>query len=274
MNECSRNYFFLNDTLFPAEDFHFYFSPPGKYIYEVFRVSDGVALFIEDHLDRFFHTAALSGADIRLDFQQLNTFIRDVISANEPGDGNIKIVFYFQPDIFPHLFIYFTPHQYPTQHQFSEGVDVELFFAERENPNAKVMNTIMRKSADDVKIQHQVYEVLLVDQEGFVTEGSRSNLFFIKDDVLITPPANTVLEGITRKQILNLCIENKIPFSEEKVHTSDLGKYDAVFISGTSRRVLPVKKINDLRVPVSHPLIKRLQDLFEEMVNKYISERR
>ncbi|MBW6491591.1 MAG: aminotransferase class IV [Lentimicrobium sp.] len=273
MKECSRDFFFLNNTVLPVEEFIRFFNPPAKYIYEVFRVSKGVALFIEDHLDRFFHTAALSGVDTGFDFHHMLGYIHDVISKNDPEDGNMKIVFYNLSENDSHLFIYFTPHLYPTQKQFSEGVDVELFFAERENPNAKVMNTSMRKSADEVKIQHQLYEVLLADQEGFVTEGSRSNLFFIRNNILITPPAETVLEGITRKQILNLCKINAMPFSEEKVHSSELGNYDAVFISGTSRRVLPVKRINEIQVPVSHPMIHKLQRLFEEMVNNYISRR-
>ncbi len=269
--ECNRIFFLLNQSIAKTIDFHELFYPPINYIYEVFRVSQQLPLFIEDHLERFFNTAKLSGVEPGVDYVQLLDFIYQVIAVNPPGDGNMKLALYHDQDGTRQLFAYFTPHQYPSEQQFAEGVDVEFYFAERENPNAKVMQTILRQSADQAKAQHAVYEVLLVDKQGFITEGSRSNVFFIRNNQLITPPADTVLEGITRKQILRLCDKNNIPWVEARIHHTELSAYEALFISGTSRRVLPVKKVNDKHFLVSHPLILRLQRLFEEMVEDYIA---
>lgn len=269
MNEVSRDYFLHNFELKPAGLFASLFSPPANYVYEVFRVDSGVPLFLDDHLERFYKTLELSGLNIEIAEPELRKQIGELIQNNAPEEGNIKIAGYQLPNLSPELFIYFTPHSYPTRLQSSEGVDTELFHAERENPNAKVMQTGMRKTADEIKQIHHVYEVLLVDKDGFVTEGSRSNVFFLKDNTLITPPADTVLEGITRKQILGLCKINNIPCFEHKVHQSSLSEYNGLFISGTSRRVLPVKRVNDMSFPVDHPLIGRLQELFQMMVETY-----
>ena len=272
--EICREFFSLNNHLVKAADFKHLFNPPPTYIYEVFRLSQQVPLFIEDHLERFFTTAKLSGMETANNTKQMMGLIHHVISNNPPGDGNMKLALYYDSEGKRQLFIYFTPHQYPSPKQYEEGVDVELYFAERENPNAKVMHVAMRQSANQAKEQHEVYELLLVDRNGFVTEGSRSNVFFIKEDQLITPPADSVLEGITRKQILYLCNLHHIPCSEAHVHQNELTEYDALFISGTSRRVLPVKKVNNHNFTTAHPLILKLQALFEDMVTDYITKKR
>lgn len=269
--ECNRNFFLLNQSIVKTDDFHRFFNPPLSYIYEVFRVSQQVPLFIEDHLQRFFNTAELSAVETGFDYDQILDYIHQVIAINPPDEGNMKLALYHDQDGTLQLFTYYTPHQYPSQLQFAEGVDVELYFAERENPNAKVMQTMLRQSADQVKEQYAVYEVLLVDRLGYITEGSRSNVFFIRNNQLITPPANMVLEGITRKQILRLCDTNNIPWLENKVKHTEISAFDDLFISGTSRRVLPVKKVNENQFPVSHPFILQLQTLFDKMVKDYIA---
>jgi branched-chain amino acid aminotransferase len=273
MIECSREFFFLNEKLYETPTFAGMFFPPVNYIYEVFRVAQKVPLFIEDHIDRFFQTAKLAAIKTNFSKIQLADYINIVIRNNSLENGNIKISFYPIANEDTQLFIYYTPHAYPTEEEYTIGVNVDLYFAERKNPNAKVMNTDMRHSTDEAKHDQGVYELLLVDNEGFITEGSRSNVFFIKDGLLITPPADTVLEGITRKQILSLCRENGIDFQESKVHHSELSNFDTLFISGTSRRVLPVKRVNNLDFSVKNILLKRLQKLFDKKVSDYLNEK-
>lgn len=271
MSECVREYFLLNDQLLPAGLFGSLFKPPVNYVYEVFRATCGVALFLEDHLERFFRTVTLAGTDTGITDSMLKSGIYKVIGNNAPDDGNLKISLYTDHSG-QQLFIYYTPHVYPTAEEFRHGVSTELFFAERNNPNAKVMDTRLREEADLMKREHVVYEVLLVDRDGFITEGSRSNVFFIKDGYLITPPSGMVLEGITRKQIIQLAAENDIPLKEEKVHYQNLNYFDGLFISGTSRRVLPVRRVNELEFRVTDPLIAKLQRLFEQKVIDYLQK--
>ncbi|KAF0203541.1 MAG: branched-chain amino acid [Bacteroidetes bacterium] len=273
MIECSRKFFLMNQQLYGTSLFADMFHPPVNYIYEVFRVSRKIPLFIEDHIERFFHTAKLSAIEIDFSKARLAEYIDLVISNNPSEDGNMKIACYLQADGSVCLFLYFTPHAYPTEEEYTNGVNVDLYFAERKNPNAKVMNIEMRHSTDEAKHEQGVYELLLVDNEGFITEGSRSNVFFIKNNLLITPPADTVLEGITRKQILGLCRENNIVFQETKVHFSELTAFETLFISGTSRRVLPVKKVDNLGFSVANKLLRRLQLLFDKKVTDYLNEK-
>jgi branched-chain amino acid aminotransferase len=196
--------------------------------------------------------------------------IHQLIQANPDGSGNIKIFIKSLNDGPLIRLLYFNPHQYPTAEQFQNGVSVILFNAIRQNPNAKVMDVLLRNETEKAKSEEDAYEVLLVDKNGNITEGSRSNVFFIKKDQLITPPVQNVLEGVTRKHIIKLCIENQIPVSEQIAHQQVLEEMEAVFITGTSRRVLPVSGIGNQAYNVSHPFIKKLQQLFENHVQQYI----
>ncbi|KAF0198646.1 MAG: branched-chain amino acid aminotransferase [Bacteroidetes bacterium] len=274
MTDCTRMVFMANGELQPVAVFDDYFSPEKTYIYEVFRVIDGIPLFIEDHLDRFFETVRLAGADSGCKRNQLLTDILSVIGANGRDEGNIKISIAPGKSGNSNLLIYYTPHIYPTAQQFASGVAVKLMEAERNNPNAKVMDMPLRAVTDKIKSQDEVYEVLLVDRKGYITEGSRSNVFFISGDEVITPPLESVLPGITRKQIISLCEASQIRVSETVVHRNDLKKFDALFISGTSRKVLPVNRVDEQSFDVNNSQMKRIADLFSNHVASYLKSHR
>jgi len=259
-----------NGELLSVAGFDDYFSPEKTYIYEVFRVIDGIPLFIDDHLDRFFETVRLAGANPGCKRNQLLTDILSVIRANGRDEGNIKISIAPGKSGNSNLLIYYTPHIYPTSQQFASGVAVKLLEAERNNPNAKVMDIPLRAETDKIKYQDEVYEVLLVDRNGFITEGSRSNVFFISGDEVITPPLESVLPGITRKQIISLCEASQIRIAETDVHTNDLKRFNALFISGTSRKVLPVNRVDEMTFDVNNRMMKRIADLFSNHVAIYL----
>lgn len=274
MNECTRDYFVCDGKLKNISEFPQYFSNPAQYIYEVFRVQEGIPIFIEDHLERLWNTASISGVTLPFSNLEILDAIHLLIHSNPHGEGNIKI-FISLPSHDPVItMLYFTPHQYPSKEQFEKGVAVRLFRAERTHPNAKVMDVSLRGATDLLKASEDVYEVLLVDSQGFITEGSRSNVFFVQDKKLITPPVHTVLEGVTRKQILHICVENNIAVIEKPVHYSQLDTLGAVFISGTSRRVLPVFRVDDrIFDPGSYP-VRQLQQFLEKRVIEYLDRKK
>jgi branched-chain amino acid aminotransferase len=274
MNEYTRQFFSCIGKLKPVAEFEKYFGARVRYIYEVFRVQEGVPLFIGDHLQRLWTTAKLEGVNLPFTRDDILEDIFGVIRSNPSGDGNIKILISLPATGPVSRLVYFNPHQYPTAEQFENGVAVSLFNAERNNPNAKVMDMKLRSATDQAKSEGEFYEVLLVDHDGYITEGSRSNVFFIKNQKLITPPVHKVLEGITRKLIMQLCAENMIPAIERTVHQNDLSGMDAVFITGTSRRVLPVCRIDDLSFEPSHQLTRKLQHMLEEQVKAELAHRR
>jgi branched-chain amino acid aminotransferase len=274
MPECTRKHFISNGILLPVNRFEACFSPRSKYIYEVFRVIDGIPLFIEDHIERFCQTIRLAGVDLDFDRYQLFSDIEKTIEANDKSGGNIKIS--VAPDISgeQQQLIYYTSHQYPTNEQFAHGVRLKLLDAERQNPNAKVMDISLRAETDQLKLSDDVYEILLVDHDGFITEGSRSNVFFIRGSEVITPPVEVVLPGITRKKIIRLCQEHEIKILEHPVHQNSLAEYDSLFISGTSRKVLPVNQVDNLTYSVDNLLMRKISELFNQLTQEYLDQHR
>ncbi len=270
--EITGKYYIQNGKLIPVSDFNDSFLKHPYYIYEVFRVIQGVALFLEDHLRRLEQTCKMAGTCKNFCKETLKKHVYQLIELNEVTQGNIKIVGISDGDEMEFQ-IYRKPHQYPTIEQYQKGVDVLLFKGERRNPNAKIMDKELRQKSQRTLEKRDVYETLLLNHEGFITEGNSSNVFFVRNDEVITPPVEDVLPGVTRKHIIDLCLANHIKIKEEKILARSIVVMEAVFISGTSKKVLPVKKIDELGFSVPHPLVKKIGDLFDEKVSAYIHTR-
>jgi branched-chain amino acid aminotransferase len=271
MNEYTGRVFLKNGTVVDVGQFDDSFLSGTGYIYEVFRVIDGVPLFLEDHIERLEKSASLTGMMLPFAHKELSRQVMLLTEANRLQEGNIKIVFVPADQGGQGLFLmYVTPHQYPDSFQFRDGVSVVLMQAIRKNPNAKVMDTPLRRKSNQLKSEEDVYETLLVDHDGCITEGSRSNVFFIAGDGVITPPVDDVLPGITRKHIMDCCHREGIPLREQRMPVINLGKVEAAFLSGTSRKVLPINRIDDMAFNAGHPVIRRLQHAFNTEVSAYL----
>ena len=267
--EVTGSYYIYNEKTVPVRDFNGSFLDYPYYIYEVFRIIDGIALFLEDHLQRLEHTCRMAGTCRNFNKKELEKHVYQIIEKNDVVKGNIKIVGIRNQDEIRFL-IYCKPHQYPSAEQYKKGVDTLLFSGNRRNPNAKMMDAELRRNNQRAIENKKVYETLLVNHEGLVTEGSSSNVFFVRNDEILTPPLEDVLPGVTRKHIMDICYENKIKIREDKIQARSLVVMEAVFISGTSKKVLPVKKIDDLDFCVPHPLVERVGNLFDSRVVAYI----
>lgn len=247
--------------------------PPASHIYEVFRVISGVPLFIEDHLIRLQNS--LDSASIVCEANTLLPQITQLITINSKATGNIKIIIWVSEEKKHHMMFY-DQHAYPTEQQFLDGVNIGILNSERLHPNVKLFDPDMRTKAAGLIAENNVYEILLQNNEGFVTEGSRSNIFFIHENQIFTPPSNQVLEGVTRKKIIEIINNQNIPFKETPIILDEVTNFDSIFITGTSRRVLPVKQIIPIekQFNAAHPLIRNLQADFLNLCTSYIQNKR
>jgi len=246
-----------------------------KELYEVFRVEEGVALFLEDHLERLFTGARKAGISMDMDFFEVMEYVDQLLSSNGKQEGNVRLSFYFdrvKGNIVSHEGR-FIPHHYPTEEMYKNGVACALMNAERENPGAKIAETGYRQRANELIAQNQIFEVLLTDRYNKITEGSRSNVFFIINNELITAPESQILPGVVRKKTLALAEKNNIPVSFKCIDAEqELPGVDGCFLTGTSPRILPVHRIENTEWPARHPVAQKLIYGFQEMVKKYISD--
>ena len=173
--------------------------------YEVIRVINSTPLFVDEHIERLKKSTLLSGIEA-LETNVLLKAITELTKHRQIHEKNLKISLYTdkQNKKDYHVLAYFVSSSYPQPEAYLNGVKVELIPLKRDNPNVKLENPILRSSADKVICLSQTYEALLVNNEGYITEGSRSNFFAIINNTIITPPSKDVLEGITRKMVLSL----------------------------------------------------------------------
>lgn len=237
----------------------------GFSIYEVFRVYNGQLLFPGDNLERLANS--VKKAQFNIDIRSLNILskLNYFIRQEYLTEGNIRYVLLFTDEGLDE-FIYRIPHQYPTPEQYQSGVDTITLKAVRENAEIKYINVNLREKSDQLIRSEKVYEVLLIDEEDHITEGSRSNLFFIADDTVYTPPLPYVLPGTARKRIIEICRKQNIPVIEQRIPFSSISRYAAAFLSGTSPLVLPIRTINQLKFDPQHPLLHEIMEEYFKLV--------
>ncbi len=238
-------------------------------VYEVIRMMDGVALFLEDHFHRLQKSMTMSGFLLDFGFEEFSRKTTELACLNRRSEGNIKFVYFVAREGFAWAFA-FIPFSYPKSDEYAAGVATALLFAERENPNAKVIQNEVREKANQMIAEKKIYEVLLVDREGFITEGSRSNVFFVKDGTFYTAPASMVLEGITRQKVVQCINELGFHLVEQAVRASEISSYEAVFLTGTSPKVLPVKSVGNQMFSVENHLVVKLMEQYDNMITQYI----
>lgn len=238
-------------------------------IYEVIRVIDGMALFLEDHFERLISSIKIRGLEFKMEFSEFRRNIAKLAKLNRIQNGNVKFVL-AEVEKINHWSFSFIPHSYPTFTDYEKGVATGLFFAERENPNAKIIQNTVSGKANQLIAEQKLYEVLLADRNGMITEGSRSNVFFVKGNIFFTAPASKVLIGVTRKKVMRCLNELDFTIIEEAVSTSEISGFDAVFLTGTSPKVLPVNCIDAIQFPAKNLFVERLIVKYNLMIEKYL----
>ena len=239
-----------------------------KTAYEVIRVMNSKVLFLENHLLRFRFSIQQLSATATPDLQVLTKNIQKLIEINGVKEGNIKIVALIGKQEVEFV-AFFIPHFYPDKNMYKSGVDLGLLYAERENPSAKISNQSTRKKADNLIKSTGLFEVLLVNHQNHITEGSRSNVFFIKNQKLITPPADEVLQGIIRNKVIEIAIKNGLEMLERFVFPEEISDFESAFLTGTSLHILPIRSIYLKKFEVQNPILNILNKLLNTNVISY-----
>lgn len=269
MNKNSR--IIVNGNLCSASKYDALINSQEAYAYEVIRVIDGKPLFLEDHLERLEKTLAGIGMSCEFTAESLRDDFGRLCEANGVTSDNVKMIIWQDT-----VCMMITGASYPSAEMYEGGVSVGVLSAVRENPQAKISNYGLRESANRMISENGFFEVMLANREDCITEGSRSNIFFIKDGVVVTSPAEGVLLGITRKQILSVCEANGIDVVDREIPREKLGDFDAAFISGTSPKVLPISFVADgerrIKYDVNDETLRRVMALYDAEIETYLDE--
>ncbi|PIC65203.1 D-amino-acid transaminase [Sporosarcina sp. P13] len=250
----------------------------GDGVYEVIKVYDGVLYTAQEHLERFLESAKKIRMPIPYTIEQLTNIVQKLLEENQLSVG--------------HIYLQVTRGVAPRAHQFP-GRDVPPVMIGYTVVNPRPleylkMGTAMKSVEDmrwlrcDIKSLNLLGNVLakqealeqgcqeaLFVRDGLVREGSASNVFGIKDGILHTHPANNyILNGITRRVVLQLAKHLAIPVEEKEFTLAEALAMDEFFFTSTNAEITPVITIDEKQIGegVPGPLTRKLQSAFDEQI--------
>ncbi|MBT3242320.1 MAG: aminotransferase class IV [Bacteroidetes bacterium] len=244
-------------------------SSESGWIYEVLRIKDHCPVFFKQHYDRLISGTKISGTSLRSSEHEILEGIFNLLNSAENSEGNIRIQVEIGSGT---IMIGFIPHKYPDPEEFIKGVSTGTILMERTDPNIKTWNLNVREEADRIIKSSKLKEVILLDNSGNLTEGSRSNIFAEKKGCLYTPPLASVLPGITRQIIIDLANSLGIPVIEQTISYPDLESFDSFFLTGTSPGVLPINIIDQYMFNNKSDKCALLRKAYENRIEENIKE--
>lgn len=245
----------------------------GQIVYEVIRIINGRPLFFKEHMRRLSHSAALIGHQMT-QLDDIEAGLKELIQVNQMSTDNVRIEVSFDSKPLPAWSIQSVIGSYPEPSIYETGVSVMLLDAKRHDPHAKVVNQPLVKQVAQLRQETGVFEVLLRDDRGYITEGSRSNYFVISNHTLIGVPEALILKGITRDKIIESAKLAGVAYDEALLTADDLYHADALLLSGTSIDLLPIHtidqhSINSANHPIFKALLSQYRRLMEESLNSF-----
>ncbi|HID34486.1 MAG TPA: hypothetical protein EYP25_07955 [Anaerolineae bacterium] len=226
-------------------------------VYETILVKQGRYVALEEHLTRLLQSAA--GAQLRLqpDLATLTAWARRIVEVNAP-DGLVRVLVMDLDNGFADVFLYEMSYVAPSPEEYAQGVPVILYHGERAMPLIKSFNTLVLGLARKAAQAAGVHDALLVDRNGYVTEGSNCNVFIVQDGVLAAPPLGAVLEGTVMRRVLSLARDLSIPFQRRNLPAADIPRWGEAFLTSTRRGVLPIRRVGDIEIGPPGPITRQL----------------
>lgn len=217
----------------------------GYGIFDYLRTVNGQPAFLDDHLDRFYHSAAFMNLPVTADRAQLKQLIHGLTEKNNLPDSGIRLTLtggYSENGYTPaqpNLLITQAPFIF-NKEAFSKGIRLITHNYQRQLPQVKTIDYlqaiylqphISERQADDVLYHHN----------NSLRECPRANFFIVTENDEVLTPAEHILKGVTRKKILAF---SDLKVREADVQLADLARAREAFITSTTKEVLPVVSID------------------------------
>jgi branched-chain amino acid aminotransferase len=255
----------------------------GDGVFEGIRVYSGNVFRLKEHLVRLFESAKSILLEIPYTLEELTELVAETIRKNQLSDGYIRLVVSrgtgnlgLDPASCPVATVVIIAEQlalFPAEF-YETGIPIITVATRRNRPDVlspqvkslNYLNNIL------VKIEAKlagVLEALMLNEQGYVAEGSGDNVFLVKGNKLITPPSSAgALEGITRNAIMEIGKKLGCDVREELFTRHDVYVADEVFLTGTAAEVIAVTKVDGRTIgdgkPGAHT--NRLLEEFRKLV--------
>lgn len=260
----SSNSIIRNGNVIEKED---YTEDVGVY-YEVIRVKNRALMFLEDHIKRLNCSLKKAGIDKSVTIDAVQSDLAKLFTAAGINNQNVKLSVSVEDGRLSCVLRYIESF-YPVEETYKKGVFVKTKFFRRDRPEIKQVTDAMQDIRKQL-MQDSVYEYLLVDDDGCILEGTKTNVFFVDGGRIVTADKRKVLGGITRHHVADLARKH-FQFEEAPFAKLNLKQVEAVFLTGTSIGVLPVSKVDDISFhSAENPVVLSLMQAYEACENDYI----
>lgn len=242
----------------------------GYTVFDVLRTYKRKPFHLEDHLERFLFACKEMHLQIPYDLKNLSLLVLELIEINPYEYALIKLMCSagvsedgFNKTGIPRLYILCYPLNAPICP--SPPINVHTFDMPRLFPHVKTTGYLPPLWMLDSMKPQGFDDLVYIDKEGYLLEGTRSNLFFIKGDTLIIP-SGKILKGITKEVLLRVA-EPHFAIAKREVHYSEISSFDEAFLSASVREIMPIHRFNEIIFTTS----KRSYFLHQQFHN-YVSQ--
>ena len=253
------------------------------------QTQGGGAIFrLQDHIGRLFETCKILGLTIPYTQDELIKAATELCKKNHfeecylrplvfIGDGPLGLDYGFSPSL-EVMILAWKWSAYLGERGLKEGVRLKISSFIRPHVNSfmvsgkitgQYVNGVLAKKE---AVSQGYHESLLLDAEGYLTEGSGENLFMIKNGEIKTTPLGYVLNGITRHTVLKLLSDLGLNVQERRFTRDEIWCADEVFLTGTAAEITPVKEIDNRSIGKDHylgrpgPITQKIQQLYHQLV--------
>lgn len=229
----------------------------GYGIFDFVKVHGNIPLFLDDYLDRLYESGRLMELEVPLSREELRSIIFRLTEMNALEVSGMKMIMTggysedgFTPAI-PNLLITQQPLTLPGQEKVENGIKIITHDYVREFPTAKTINYSMGIRLIS-KIKANGAEEVLYYRNGVVSEFPRCNFFIVRQDNTVVTPAENVLKGITRKNVMELA-GRRYKVEQAAITLEDVAQAKEAFLTSTTKRILPIVQVDDAVIGSGKP---------------------
>ena len=250
-----------------------------------YKTDQGTAIFrLQDHTNRLFNSAKIMRMLMPYSKEQLNDAQRAAVRENNLDSAYIRPMCFYGSEgmglradnLETHAMVAaWTWGSYLGAENMEKGIRIKTSSFNRHHVNVTMckakangnyMNSMLalREALDD-----GYDEALLLDVDGFVSEGSAENFFLIKEGILYTPELTAALDGITRKTVITLARDLGFEVREKRISRDEVYGADEAFFTGTAAEVTPIRELDRRSIGsgTRGPITEQLQSLYLDIVH-------
>ena len=248
-----------------------------------YKTDEGPAIFrLQDHTNRLFDAASKLSVEIPYSRDELNKVQKDIFSMNNLEEGYLRPIVYLGSESLGIRATELSVNvavaawewpSYMSPEAKEQGISViKSSFDQYSNPlhsGYKIIGTYINSTmALHEAIQKGADEAILLDKNGFISEGSGENIFLIKNNIIYTPTVDHCLNGITRQSVMKIALDMGYEVVEKNLKIDELINSDEAFFTGTAVEITPISKIDEMVIGSGSrgPVTQKLQKTYEDII--------